>query len=175
MSWGHRMKRVFKWIGIGVAFLLALIVLVLGGMRFHDGPLEILSGGPFKTGTPMATPSDWSFLRDRSTIEFQTMDPAQSRTVWLATFEGRLFVVSGYMTTNYGAIWKQWPYYLEADDRVILRIDGGLYEQRLQRIMSGPEVIPVLNEFSRKYGDGEAASADAVSSGYTWMYEVVDL
>ena len=78
------------------------------------------------------------------------------------------------MTTNYGAIWKQWPYYLEADDSVVLRIDGKLYEQRLQRIMSGPEVIPVLNEFSRKYGDGEAASADSVTSGYTWMYEVMD-
>jgi hypothetical protein len=118
-------------------------------MRFHDGPLEILSGGPFTTGTPSAAPEDWSFLKDRSTIEFQTMDPAQSRTVWLAAFDQRLFVVSGYMTTNYGAIWKQWPYYLEADDSVVLRIDGNLYEQRLQRIMSGPEVIPVLNEFGR--------------------------
>ena len=168
------MKRILKWIGIGLAILVVAIALLLGSMRFHDGPLEILSGGPFKTGTLMAPPSDWSFLADRSTIEFQTMDPPQSRTVWLATYEGRLFIVSGYMTTNYGAIWKQWPHYLEADDRVILRIDGKLYEQRLQRIMSGPEVIPVLNEFSRKYGDGDAASAGAVASGYTWMYEVVD-
>lgn len=168
------MKKVLKRIGIGIALLVLAIALFLGSMRFHDGPLEILSGGPFKTGTPMAAPSDWSFLQDRSTIEFQTMDPPQSRTVWLATFEQRLFIVSGYMTTNYGAIWKQWPHYLEADDRIILRIDGSLYEQRLQRIMSGPEVVPVLNEFSRKYGDGEAASDQAVASGYTWMYEVVD-
>ena len=143
-------------------------------MRFHDGPLEILSGGPFTTGELRNAPNDWDFLKDRSTIEFQTMDPAQSRTVWLAVFDQRLFVVSGYMTTNYGAIWKKWPYYLEADDSVVLRIDGNLYERRLQRIMSGPEVIPVLNEFSRKYGDGEAASADAVASGYTWMFEVAD-
>tara|TARA_R110002073_G_scaffold73578_2_gene179989 strand:+ start:349 stop:858 length:510 start_codon:yes stop_codon:yes gene_type:complete len=168
------MKRTLKWIGIGIAILVAVTALLLGSMRFHDGPLEILSGGPFKTGTPTTAPGDWSFLADRSTIEFQTMDPPQSRTVWLATFDRRLFIVSGYMTTNYGAIWKQWPHYLEADDRVILRIDGKLYEQRLQRIMSGSEVIPVLNEFSRKYGDGEAASDDAVASGYTWMYEVVD-
>ena len=168
------MKNLLKWTGIGIALLLMLIALLLGGMRFHDGPLEILSGGPFRTGTLTASPNDWSFLKDRPTIEFQTMDPAQSRTVWLATFESRLYIVSGYMTTNYGAIWKQWPHYLESDDRVILRIDGDLYEQRLERIMSGPEVIPVLNEFSRKYGDGEAASADAVANGYTWMYEVVD-
>ena len=154
--------------------LVISIAALLGSMRFHDGPLEILSGGPFKTGELRSAPNDWDFLKDRATIEFQTMDPEQSRTVWLATFDQRLFVVSGYMTTNYGAIWKQWPYYLEADDSVVLRIDGKLYEQRLQRIMSGPEVIPVLNEFSRKYGDGEAASADSVTSGYTWMYEVMD-
>ena len=168
------MKKVLKWTGIGLALLVLAIAVLLVSMRFHDGPLEILSGGPFKTGTLSRAPDDWSFLRELSTIEFQTMDPAQSRTVWLATFDQRLFIMSGYMTTNYGAIWKQWPHYLEADDRVLLRIDGKLYEQRLQRIMSGPEVVPVLNEFSRKYGDGEAASADAVASGYTWMYEVVD-
>ena len=168
------MKKLLKWMGISIAVLVIIIAVLLGSMRFHDGPLEILSGGPFKTGTPSAAPDDWSFLKDRSTIEFQTMDPAQSRTVWLASFDQRLFVVSGYMTTNYGAIWKQWPYYLEADDSVVLRIDGYLYEQRLQRIMSGPEVVPVLNEFSRKYGDGQAASADSVASGYNWMYEVVD-
>jgi hypothetical protein len=168
------MKKTLKWIGLSIALLVIGIAVLLGSMRFHDGPLEIISGGPFKTGTPSAAPDDWGFLKDRSTIEFQTMDPAQSRTVWLAAHDQRLFVVSGYMTTNYGAIWKQWPYYLETDDRVVLRIDGKLYEQRLQRIMSGPAVIPVLNEFSRKYGDGQAATADSVTSGYNWMFEVVD-
>lgn len=168
------MKKLLKWTGISIAVLMIGVAVLLGSMRFHDGPLEILSGGPFKTGSPSVAPNDWELLKDRATIEFQTMDPAQSRTVWLATFDHRLFVVSGYMTTNYGAIWKQWPHYLETDDRVILRIDGKLYEQRLQRIMSGPEVIPVLNEFSRKYGDGDAAISDAVASGYTWMFEVVD-
>ncbi|MEX0965128.1 MAG: hypothetical protein WDZ52_13920 [Pseudohongiellaceae bacterium] len=168
------MKKILKWIGIIAAVLALGIAALFTSMRFHDGPLEIFSGGPFKTGTLTEAPNDWSFLAERSTIEFQTMDPAQSRTVWLATFDQRLFIISGYMTTNYGAIWKQWPHYLEADDRVILRIDDKLYEQRLQRIMSGPEVVPVLNEFSRKYGSGEAASADSVTSGYNWMYEVVD-
>lgn len=168
------MIKLLKGFGIFCAIVVAIITIGLIAMRFHDGPLEILSGGPFKTGILQPAPEDWSFLKDRSTIEFQTMEPAQSRTVWLATFEGRLFVVSGYMTTNYGAIWKQWPHHLEADDRVILRIDGALYEQRLQRIISGTEVVPVLNEFSRKYGDGDAASDEAVANGYTWMYEVVD-
>ena len=167
------MKRFLKWFGIIVGVLVLAIVLLLFGMRFHDGPLEILSGGPFKTGELATAPADWSFLTERSTLEFQTMDPAQSRTVWLAVHDRRLFLVSGYMTTGYGAIWKQWPHYIENDDRIILRIDGKLYQQRLQRILSGADVVPVLSEFSRKYGAGDAASDAAVSSGYTWMYEVV--
>ena len=36
------------------------------------------------------------------------------------------------MNTSYGGIWKQWPHYLDHDDRIILRIDGKLYEQRLR-------------------------------------------
>ena len=68
--------------------------------------------------------------------------------------DSRLFIVSGYMNTGYGGIWKQWPHYLSEDDRIILRIDEALYEQRLERIMEGPEVIPVLQELSRKYFGG---------------------
>lgn len=168
------MKKFLKWL----AMILGVVVIAAGvflfAMRFHDGPLEIISGGPFKTGESAPAPADWSFLRDRSTLQFQTMDPARSRTVWLAVVDGRLFVISGYMTTGYGKIWKQWPHYLDNDDRVILRIDGKLYQQRLRRVMDGPEVIPVMNEFGRKYGTGEATDDSAVSSGYVWMFEVVD-
>ena len=108
------------------------------------------------------------------------MDPPRSRTVWLAVHEGRLFIVSGYMNSVPGAIWKQWPYYLEDDDRIILRIDGNLYEQRLERFMEGPEVVPVLSELFRKYfagggvtGNDSFTSAETVANGDTWMFEVV--
>lgn len=167
------MRKFLKWLGIVVVGLLLAIGLFLFGMRFHDGPLEIISGGPFKTGSLSVAPDDWSHLTDRSQIEFQTMLPARSRTVWLAVYDRRLFLASSYMTTNYGAIWKQWPHYLSDDDRIILRIDGQLFEQRLQRIVQGAEVVPVLMEFNRKYGAGEPTSADTVSSGETWLFEVV--
>ena len=164
----------FKRLLIG----LLIIVLLAGGFlyaaRFFDGPLEIIAGGPFKTGELSPAPADWSFLRERDTLEFQTLNPPRSRTVWLAVHDGNLFIVSGYMTTGYGAIWKQWPHYLVDDDRVILRIDDRLYEQRLQRVTSGPDIEPVLNEFSRKYGDGLGLGASEVTQGHTWMYQVVN-
>lgn len=168
------MLTFFKRLLIGLLLILILIAGLLFSARYYDGPLEIIAGGPFKTGDLSPAPDDWSYLVDRDTIEFQTLDPARSRTVWLAVHDSRLFIVSGYMTTGYGAIWKQWPYYLLDDDRIILRIDGQLHEQRLQRITSGPDIEPVLSEFSRKYGDGLGMGATEVTEGHTWMFEVVD-
>ncbi|MEX2488965.1 MAG: hypothetical protein WD356_05490 [Pseudomonadales bacterium] len=164
------MKTFFKWLGITFGVIALAIVLFFAGMRFHDGPIEIISGGPFKTGEPTRTPEDWRFIEDRQTIEFQTMEPPTSRTVWLAVHDGRLFLISGYMTTTYGKLWKQWPHYIEADDRVILRIDGKLYEQRLERIQQGDVLEPVMAELGRKYGF--EGSPEAVESGYAWLYEV---
>ena len=142
-------------------------------MSFSDGPLEIISGGPFTTGELIAPPSSWTSIQERNTIEFQTLDPVSSRTVWLAVHDERLFIVSGYMNTFFGGIWKQWPHYLEKDDRIIIRVGGQLSEHRLKRLLNGPEVGPVLNEFSRKYGDGLASNKNSVSNGDTWLYEVV--
>ncbi|MFT4519061.1 MAG: hypothetical protein ACI9JM_001452 [Halioglobus sp.] len=167
------MKNFLKWFGVAIAVVLLGIVAFLTSMRFHDGPIEIFSGGPFTSGELSSTPEDWRYLKDRETIEFQTMDPSTSRVVWLATYEGRLFIISGYMTTGYGKMWKKWPHYLDADDRVILRIDGKLYEQRLERIMEGLEVLPVLQEFGRKYGM-QVDSSEVVTAGHAWMYEVVE-
>ena len=165
------MKKVFKWLSITAV----VVGIFLFSMRFTDGPIEIFTGGPFSTGELTEAPSDWSYLTDRDLIEFQTIDPSRSRTVWLAVHEERLFVVSGYMNTAQGRIWKQWPHYLENDDRIILRIDGNLYEQRLERITEGTEIVPVLNELARKYFNGNEGlgSSESVTNGDTWMYEVV--
>lgn len=158
----------------GLGIVLALITLALGAfffsMRFHDGPIEIITGGPFKTGEPSTAPENWGFLADRDTLEFQTMKPPRSRTVWLAVHDDRLFLISGYMTTGYGRIWKQWPHHVAEDNRVILRIDGKLYQQRLERITEGEIIAPVMAEFGRKYGF--EGSPEAVASGYAWLYEV---
>jgi hypothetical protein len=121
------MLTLVKWFAVIAGISILAVLSLLFAMRFHDGPIAILSGGPFTSGTPETSPTDWSFVKDRQLIEFQTMDPPTSRTVWLAVHEGRLYLISGYMTTGYGKIWKQWPHYLLADDRVILRLDGKLY------------------------------------------------
>jgi hypothetical protein len=167
------MKKILTALGALLGVLLIGIIVFLVYARFHDGPLEIVAGGPFRSGEASAAPESWDFLTDRDTIEFQTLTPARSRTVWLGVHEGRLFIVSGYMNTGFGSLWKHWPYYLEDDNRIILRIDGKLYEQRLERISNGPVIVPVLREFNRKYGSGEVTDASTVTSGDTWMFEVL--
>jgi len=174
------MMTVFKWLGIALAAIIVVIGLVLGGMRFSDGPKAILAGGPFKTGEYADTPDDWNFLKGRPEIEFQTIAPSTSRIVWLAVIDGRLFIVSGYMNTNYGKIWKQWPTYLAEDDRIILRIDGKLYEQRLERLLEFSDLVELMGIFKAKYGveiatEVSAAALDeGLKNGDFWLFEVVE-
>lgn len=169
-----------KWVGITIAALVLGVALFLFGMRFHDGPVEIITGGPFTSGELTESPNDWSFLTGRMEIEFQTMEPSSSRIVWLVVLEKRLYVISGYMNTGYGKIWKQWPHHLVADDRVIVRIDNKLYEQRMVRMMEHPQLLDLMTINARKYGDGTepgfttAQLNEALSAGDFWLFEVVD-
>jgi hypothetical protein len=151
-------------VGIGVLAAIA---------RSSDGPLAIFPGGAFSSGERYtASEPDWEALVDVDTVEFQSLDPVRSRTTWIAVHHGRIFIPSGYMTTWWGRIWKQWPIEAERDGRVILRADGKLYDRELVRVSSGPELEPVLAELGRKYGGGQAFPMDAVTNGYLWIFEL---
>ena len=178
-------KRVLKYSGIGVAASLLLVVAAYGAMRLNDGPVEfypwftISIGGPFRSGELTDAPESWEFLREREEIEIQTLKPTTSRTVWVPTVDGELYIVSGYMNSSIGKLWKQWPAYMEDDNRILIRDEGKIYEQCLQRVLDAPQkAVPVLAELGRKYfgGSGElvAGSEIAVTSGSMWMFEVTD-
>lgn len=156
---------------VGAAFLV-FIIAVFVYADFADGPLEIVAGGPFRTGEETNVEPDWSFAKDYSTVEFQLLDPETSRTTWLAVHDGRVFIPSGYMTTWWGKIWKQWPLQAEQDGRAILRVDGKLYDRQLVRLKDGPEVEPVMTELARKYNGARAFPKEAFDSGYLWIFEL---
>ena len=44
------MRALFRFIATLLFILIIGVGLFFIGMRFHDGPLEIISGGPFKSG-----------------------------------------------------------------------------------------------------------------------------
>lgn len=177
-------KILFASIGILLGTIVLGVGLFYGYLRMQDGPVEfypsftISIGGPFKTGELTPSPENWDFIKEREEIEFQTLSPTTSRTIWVPVVDGKLYIVSGYMNSTIGKIWKQWPARIEDDNRIILRIDGKLYEQRLERIMGGPIVAEVMAQVGRKYlgGDGTVIpeSEAAVTSGSAWMFEVID-
>ena len=144
-------------------------------MRYHDGPMAIITGGPFQSGTIVAEGKgntlDISALEDRSTIEFQSGAPPRSRTVWLAVHDNRLFIASAYMNENYAKIWKQWPHQIKDNNKILLRIDGNIYQRQLIRTYD-PEITSAAGlETERKYG--LKIVPEDVKQEHVWLYEVV--
>ena len=178
------LKKIVKAVGVIIISLVLLVGAGYGALRLSDGPVEffpwftISLGGPFRSGELAPSPSNWEFLRDREEIEIQTLDPVTSRTVWVPVVDGQLYIVSGYMNSTIGRLWKQWPSYLAKDNRIRIRVDDRIYEQRLRRITEGPITAEVMSEVARKYfgappGVNPQAGA-GVSNGSVWLFEVID-
>jgi hypothetical protein len=166
--------KVILWIALGLlGSLLLLIGVGLIGARFADGPVAIIAGGPFTSGELVTGPEpDWSFAHDIREVEFQLVEPPRSRTTWILEHDGRIFIPSGYMTTTWGRLWKQWPVEAMKDGRTILRIGNKLYERELVRIEDGPLLAPLTAELSRKYVGGAEIPTEAVTSGNLWLFEL---
>jgi hypothetical protein len=167
------MRTFLRIVGGLILLLVVLIVGVLVGARFADGPIAIIAGGPFKSGQLVSgSEPDWSFVHDVREVEFQLVEPPRSRTTWILDHEGKAYIPCGYMTTWWGKLWKQWPHEAEKDPRILLRIDGKLYERRLVRVEDGPALAPLLAELSRKYAGGREIPPEVVTSGYLWLFEL---
>ena len=100
------LKTFLKSVGVVALALWTFTFLV----SFSDGPTEIFPGGDFTSGKLVTGEPDWSFAKNLSNVEFQTMNPVSSRTTFIMIQDNRVFIPSGYMTTWWGKIWKQWPY-----------------------------------------------------------------
>jgi len=174
------MKKVIRYSVTAVCSLMLVSSLLFVYMRLHDGPVEfvpwftISTGGPFRSGQLLPSPDDWTFLKDREEIEMETLNLGTSKTIWTMVVDGRIFVASGRRQTWYGKYWKQWPQRVDDDDRIILRVDDTLYEQRLVPVTEGEIVLPVLKESWRKYGRGSEPTSDArVTNELIWLFEIV--
>ena len=167
-------------------FLLKLVLVVAVGIgillfaaRFADGPLEIIAGGELRSGELYSGEEpDWGILRDLDTVEFQLLEPTRSRTTWVMEADGRVFIPSGYMTTWWGKIWKQWPFEALEDGRIVLRASGVRYERQLVRRQFAEVPPKVFDELSRKYTSGSSGMTGddaraAMDSGYLWVFELV--
>jgi len=169
--------RILKWLGgLLAALVLAFGVLVLVA-RLGDGPTAILPGGPLEAGElHVGAFPDWSFARDIPEMEFQLVDPPVSRTIWLQVVDKQLYLVSGYMNSTVGKLWKHWPMQAEKDPRAVIRIDGVRYEGKIVRLGPDDPALPgIASEVARKYGapmDPKRAP-EIAASGDAWFYAFV--
>lgn len=164
--------RILKWIGYAIGALLLMFALVVGAARFGDGPTVILPGGPLAAGELYEGPEpDWSFASDIGEMEFQLVEPPVSRTIWLQVVDGKLYVVSGYMNSTVGKIWKQWPSQAEKDPRAVIRIDGKRYERNIVRLgPDHPALAGISAEILRKYG--APLKPEMAATGDAWFFAV---
>lgn len=159
-----------KWVAGAIGVLILAGLLVVFGARFWDGPLAIIPGGPLEAGELYMGPEpDWTFARDIPEMEFQLVEPPLSRTIWLEVYDKKLYVVSGYMNSAVGKVWKKWPAHAEKDGRAIVRIDGKRYERQLVRILDDQATLAGIGaEVKRKYG--APLTADLAATGDAWFF-----
>jgi hypothetical protein len=164
--------RVIRGFGIALAGVLGLLVVVGIVARFSDGPIAIFPGGPLVAGELHSGPEpDWTFARDIGEMDLQLLDPPRSRTLWVIVHEAKLFLVSGYMRSAVGGIWKKWPHEVEHDPRAVVRVAGVRYERTLVRQHDPALLEPLAAEVSRKYG--VSMTADYITAGNAWVYAVL--
>jgi hypothetical protein len=162
--------RVLKWFvsAIGIVLLGSAAFVFLA--RFADGPVAIIPGGPLEAGELVTgAEPDWSFARDIPEMELQLVEPPVSRTIWLQVHDKKLYVVSGYMNSPVGKLWKHWPAQALQDNRAVIRIDGKRYERTLVRILDDAPVLEgIAAEVERKYG--APLSAEMAATGDAWFF-----
>ena len=167
------MKFFRRAIIIAICLLLIPITAVATAgakQRFEDGPNRVFSGGALVAGELHSGPDpDWSFVSEIQTVEMQLLNPAQSRRIWIAEYENKIYVWSGYMGNPIGRIWKQWPIQAERDGRAVIRINGVRYERQLQRIQSGDLLDGLTATITGKYPS--ATTRAAVEAGDVWVFE----
>lgn len=163
-----------------IAQLLGLILLVpavaIGALRYKysdaDGPSILFPGGELTSGLIYSGPEpDWSFTADIQTIELQLNEAMSSRFVWAVPFDGRLYVVSSYMDSILGRIWKHWAVEADrGDGEAVVRVNGIRYPRRLIRIQQGDELDGIASVLATKYGS--PITRASIESGGSWVFEV---
>ena len=162
----------------GLIFFLAtlgiiatLVVATLIVARSNDGPMEVFAGGPFETGEFVGNVTDWSFVDEHMTIQLQTMDPARSRTMWIAVVDNRLFLITSFMKSKVGRVWKKWPHKVAEDPSAVIRVDGKRYRMKLTRIDPSDDFVStILARFNTKYK--REYEIEQVRRGGSWLFEL---
>ncbi len=127
------------------------------------GPLGPIPGGAL-AGPEVACPSSFPSDLRETEIEVRPEDP-YSVTTWNVVLDGALHIPADFLNPV-----KRWPHFLEADDRVRLRVGSLVYACLAVRVEDPVRIDALRTAAARKYGldpDGAAASTEV------WWYRIV--
>lgn len=169
-----------------VGFVVLIGAVAIGTLRIQrssaDGSTVVFPGGEMVAGELHTGPEpDWSFTDDIFTIELQLNDPMATRTIFILESEGKIYVISGYMKSFLGRIWKEWAFKAdEGNDEGVLRVNNVRYPRQLVRIKEGDVLNGVAAKLLAKYsGVPTPVSAEAIAAaraniedGNSWIFEL---
>jgi len=169
-----------------LGFVVLIGAVTIGTLRIQrsggDGATVVFPGGEMVAGELHTGPEpDWSFTDDIFTIELQLNDPMATRRIFIIESEGKIYVVSGYMKSLLGKIWKEWAFDADAgNDEGVLRVNNVRYPRKLVRIEEGVLLNGVAAKLLAKYsGVPTPVSADAIATaradiedGNSWIFEL---
>ena len=169
-----------------IGFVVLIGAVTIGTLRIQrssaDGATVVFPGGEMMAGELHTGPEpDWSFTDDIFTIELQLNDPMASRRIFILESEGKIYVVSGYMKSFLGKIWKEWAFDAdEGNDEGVLRVNNVRYPRQLVRIKEGDVLNGVSAKLLAKYsGVPTPVSAEVIAisradieNGNSWIFEL---
>ena len=169
-----------------LGFVVLIGAVTIGTLRIQrssgDGATVVFPGGEMVAGELHTGPEpDWSFTDDIFTIELQLNDPMATRRIFTIESKGKIYVVSGYMKSFLGKIWKEWAFDADAgNDEGVLRVNNVRYPRKLVRIEEGDVLNGVAAKLLAKYsGVPTPVSANAIATaradiedGNSWIFEL---
>jgi len=140
-------------------FLPLLPILIAFGC---NGPVVLLPGGKLN-GETRPVPADWAFAGDYGTAQLETR-PEDPYSVNIA-----YTIVDGSPFINAGDTETQWVKNIAADPRVRFRLDGALYDMRVERVENSAEIA----EFGKAWMSQSMFRRDPVGLDNVWLYRLV--
>ena len=167
-------------------FVVLIGAVTIGTLRIQrssaDGATVVFPGGEMVAGElHTGAEPNWSFTDDIFTIELQLNDPMATRRIFILESEGKIYVVSGYMKSFLGKIWKEWAFDAdEGNDEGVLRVSNVRYPRQLIRIEEGDVLNGVAAKLLAKYsGVPTPVPAEAIATaradiedGNSWIFEL---
>ena len=178
--------RILNIVLQAIGFVVLIGAVTIGTLRIQrssaDGATVVFPGGELVAGELNTGPEpDWSFTDEIFTIELQLNDPMATRRIFILESEGKIYVVSGYMKSFLGKIWKEWAFDADkGNDQGVLRVNNVRYPRQLVRIKEGDVLNGISAKLLAKYsGVPTPVSATAIATaradieaGNSWIFEL---